>query len=302
MDLWQLQVFCRVVEEKSFSKAGKRINLSQPTISSHIKELESYFGCRLIDRLAREALPTRAGELLYDYALKLTALKNETESAMADFQGKMKGFLAVGGSTIPGGYILPAKLAQFTKEFPEIRIALTVGDTEEIIGGIVSGRLEMGIVGARSAVSQLSQERLVEDEMQLIVPANHPWAEIGTIALGMLREVPFITREPGSGTLKSIELCLNRAGGSLHDLNAVLQMGNTVSVIQAIKVGAGVSILSTVAVAEDIDAGRLAAVQLQGVDLKRSFYLTRLKSRSLSPIGQAFIGFLKERFDRGWLV
>ena len=297
MDLWQLQVFCKVVEEKSFSKAGKRLNLSQPTISSHVKELENHFGCRLIDRLAREALPTAAGELLYSYAVKLKALRDETESAMAGFQGKMKGFLSVGGSTIPGGYILPAVLAQFTNRFPEIRIALTVGDTQEVIDGIASGKLAMGVVGARSAAAQIFQERLLEDEMQLIVPANHPWAKMGAISLDRLREAPFITREPGSGTLKSIELCLQRAGGGLHALNAVLQMGNTVSVIQAIKGGAGVSILSTVAVADDIAAGRLAAVHLQGVDLKRSFYLTRLKNRSLPPVGQAFIGFLKERLD-----
>ena len=74
MDLWQLQVFCKVVEHKSFSEAGRTVHLSQPTVSSHIKDLEDHFGCRLIDRLAKEALPTRAGELLYGYAIRLLAL------------------------------------------------------------------------------------------------------------------------------------------------------------------------------------------------------------------------------------
>ena len=74
MNLWQLHIFCEVVEQKSFSKAGKSIRLSQPTVSSHIKDLEDHFGCRLIDRLTKEAVPTRAGKLLYEYALRMIAL------------------------------------------------------------------------------------------------------------------------------------------------------------------------------------------------------------------------------------
>ena len=296
MDLWQLQVFCKVVEEKSFSRAGKRIHLSQPTISSHIKDLEAHFGCRLIDRLSKQAVPTQAGELLYAYARKLILLKQEAESAMAGFMGKMKGTLAVGGSTIPGGYILPGTIAKFTKAYPQIRISLSIADTEDITQAILSGVIEMGIVGAQARNKKLLQERLIDDDMRLIVPKGHPWASKRSVTLGMLRSEPFVSREPGSGTLRSIELSLNRKGFSLADLNIGLQMGNTVSVIQAVKGGAGVSILSTVAVQEDIEAGTLSALEVEGVDLVRSFYLTRLKHRSISPIGQAFVDFLKETY------
>ncbi len=296
MDLWQLQVFCKVVEEKSFSLAGKSIHLSQPTISSHVKDLEAHFGCRLIDRLSRAAVPTRAGEVLYAYACKLIALKRETESAMAGFLGKMQGFLAVGASTIPGGYILPRKIGRFTRAYPEIRVSLTIADSEAVTEAILSGKLEVGVVGAQTRSRQLVQECLIEDEMRLIVPAGHPWAARGSVTLEMLRAEPFIAREPGSGTLKSLELSLDRHGLTLEDLNIVLEMGNTISVIQAIRGGAGVSILSTVAVTEDLETGTLHALAVDGVDLKRRFYLTRLKNRSVSPIGQAFIVFLRETF------
>ena len=106
MDLWQLLIFCKVVEFKSFSKAGRAVHLSQPTVSSHIKDLEDHFDCRLIDRLAKEALPTKAGLLLYRYARRLISLRDETESAMAAFKGKVKGSLNLGGSTIPGAFVL----------------------------------------------------------------------------------------------------------------------------------------------------------------------------------------------------
>lgn len=297
MDLWQLKIFCTVVEEKSFSRAGEIIHLSQPTISSHVKALEDHFDCRLIDRLSRGALPTKAGELLYAYARKLVALRNETESAMADFQGKMKGSLAVGGSTIPGGCILAREIGGFVHTYPHVHISLTIGDTDEITAAILSGILELGVVGARAQNRQLSQEVLIDDEMQLIVPAGHPWADKPWITLEMLPQVPFISRGPGSGTLKSIERSLKKKGGRLEDLKISLEMGSTSSVIQAIKGGAGVSILSTVAAADDIQTGTLRALPVKGIDLKRSFYLTRLEHRSMSPIGQAFIRFLKDTFQ-----
>ena len=116
MDLWQLNVFCKVVENKSFSKAGDAIFISQPTVSSHIKYLEDYFGCVLIDRLGKEACPTKAGELLYEYSKKLLALRDETESAMSNLIGKVKGRLAIGGSTIPGEFILPGIIGEFARK------------------------------------------------------------------------------------------------------------------------------------------------------------------------------------------
>ena len=126
MDIWQLNIFCKVIELKSFSRAGKKIHLSQPTISNHIKALEGHFGCRLIDRLPKETVPTKAGKLLYDYARRILSLVEETETALAEFQGKIRGSLAIGGSTIPGGYILPKIVGAFSGHYPDVSISLTI--------------------------------------------------------------------------------------------------------------------------------------------------------------------------------
>ena len=141
MDLWQLKIFCKVVELKSFSNAGKVVHLSQPTVSSHIKDLEDHFGCRLIDRLSKEAVATKAGDLLYRYAREILALCDEAETAVAEFNGKIKGKLLLGGSTIPGGYLLPRIIGKFKRKFPDVTIALTIADTEKIIDEVLSGYL-----------------------------------------------------------------------------------------------------------------------------------------------------------------
>ncbi|CAB5086953.1 Transcriptional regulator, LysR family [Olavius algarvensis associated proteobacterium Delta 3] len=292
MNLWQLNIFCKVVEEKSFSKAGAVVYLSQPTVSSHIKDLEEHFGCRLIDRLAKEAVPTQAGKLLYQYARRLTSLKEETEIAMAEFQGKVRGRLVIGGSTIPGGYILPRIIGAFTRAYPEVKVALINGDTRKIIEEVISGSLELGVVGAKSTDKKIIQEELIEDEMRLIVPADHAWAGKKRIGLKRLLGEPFVIRESGSGTLTSIQQSLARKGFSIDQFNVVAEMGSTQSVIQAVKSNVGVSILSTIAVSEALETGQLKALRVEGVDLKRYFYLTRNRNRSISPLCRAFSEFL----------
>ena len=294
MDLWQLNIFCKVVELKGFSRAGKAVHLSQPTISSHIKDLENHFGCQLIDRFGKEAIPTKAGELLYNYARRMIALRDETETAMAEFHGKIKGRLVIGGSTIPGGYILPRLIGVFTNKYPEVTVSLIIGDTEKIIKDTIAGVPELGVVGAESTDKRIMQERLINDEMRLIVPAQHKWAKEKRVKLEMLFTEPFILREHGSGTLRTITLSLAEKGYSTQDLNIIAEMGSTASVIQGIKGNVGISILSSIAVAEELQAGTLKALSIQGLNLKRSFYLTRHRHRSISPLCKAFINFLKK--------
>jgi DNA-binding transcriptional LysR family regulator len=296
MDLWQLNIFCKVIELKGFSKAGNAIHLSQPTISSHIKDLENHFACQLIDRLGKKAVPTKAGELLYHHAQKLIALRDETEAAMAEFHGRIKGRLVIGGSTIPGGYILPKCIGAFTTVYPEVTISLIIGDTDQIIRDVLSGSPEFGIVGAKTSNKNISQEKLIEDEMRLIVTCDHKWAKKKYISPDLMFKEPFIVRERGSGTLKSIKLSIKEKGYTIENFNIISEMGSTEAVIQGIKSKVGVSILSTVAVAEELKAGTLKALTIKELNLKRSFYLITHKQRSPSPLCRTFIKFLKKEF------
>jgi len=294
MDLWQLKIFCQVIELNSFSQAAKSIHLSQPTVSSHIKDLEEHFGCRLVDRLPRRAVATPAGELLYGYARQMLAIHGQAEAALAEFNGTIRGRLSVGGSTIPGAYLLPRIIGAFTRRYPEVFLSLIVKDTQQIIGDILSGRLEIAVVGARSADSKIQQQKLVEDELRLIVPPDHPWAARKSLSLELLRSGSFIIRERGSGTLASIQMSLARKGCQIDDFNIAAQMGSTEAIRQGIKNRVGISILSTLAVAEDLKNGTLKALKIEGLNLKRHFYLTCHRHRTLSPPGREFKKFLKQ--------
>ncbi len=293
MDLWHLIVFCNVVEQKSFSRAGDRVHLSQPTVSSHIRELERHFNCRLIDRLSTEAVPTEAGKLLYRYAVRLVRLKDEMETALAQFQGTMKGCLWIGGSTIPGTYILPRVIGAFAAAYPQVKISLRIGDTMKIVRDIVEGALALGVVGAKIKDRRIKQEILMEDDMVLVVYPEHPWAGRASIDLAALCAEPFILREEGSGTRASIEESLAPKGIRIQDFNGVAEMGSTEAVRQGIKSRMGVSILSRIALEDDLASGTLKRVAVEGLDLKRYVYWTCHHRRTLSPLATTFSHFLK---------
>ncbi len=299
MDLWQLKIFCKVVELKSFSKAGEAVFLSQPTVSSHIKDLEEHLCTPLVDRLARSVVPTKAGELLYGYARRLITLRDEAEAAMAAYLGQKRGKLILGGSTIPGTYLLPRLIGRFVQEYPDVQVSLSVGDTAEIMEKITEGEIEIGIVGAQDRGFPLLQQiPLVQDELFVVVPKDHRWARRQSITVAELLEEPFIARELGSGTLRAIERVLREAGFHLSQLRIVAQMGSTEAVRQGIKNRAGISILSVMAVEEDLQAGSLKTLSIKELDFKRHFYLTRHIQRTPSPICRTFIEFLSAEFNQ----
>ena len=296
MDLWQLKVFCSVVKHKSFSRAGESIFLSQPTVSSHIKDLETHFGCRLIDRLGREAVPTKAGELLYTHAVKLLQLKEDTETALSHFLGHAKGHLTIGGSTIPAGYIIPRLIGPFTRQYPEISLSVVTSDSDGIMAGVLSGNVEAGIVGAGTNSSRIHQEKILNDDMRLIVPADHPLAGRKRIHFNQILQEPFLARSEGSGTWKAVTRSMTAAGSHPDKLNIIARLGSTAAIIQAVLNHAGVSILSPVAVTDEIRHKRLFSLALDGLDLTRHFYLITHTRRTCSPLARLFIEFLKKTY------
>jgi len=155
--------------------------------------------------------------------------------------------------------------------------------------------LELGVVGAKAENKKILQKKLIEDDMCLIIPANHRWAVKKRVSLAMLLTEPFIVREKGSGTLKSLQQSLVKTGHHIEDLKVVAELGSTQAICQGIKTGAGASILSTLAVSEDLQVQRLIALEVDGLNLKRNFYLTWHRYRSPSPLSEAFLEFLEQK-------
>jgi DNA-binding transcriptional LysR family regulator len=298
MDTRRLEVFCKVVELKSFTKAGEALRLTQPTVSEHIRVLEESLDEKVVDRLGREVLPTPAGRVLYQYARNILQLCEEAAQALGRFRGDLAGHLTIGASTIPGAYFLPTAIASFKEANPAARITLKIAGSGAISEEVLERALEAGIVGATAKDKQLKHEEIFSDELVLVVPQGHPWAEKPKISLQDLEGEPFILREPGSGTRAVMFRALQERGFDPARITVVAEMGSTEAVRQGVKAGIGASALSWRAVAEDIQFGLLVEVKLDNVRFTRSLYLVQLKGRQPSPLCAAFVEHLRSRYRR----
>ncbi len=295
LDIRQLQVFVAVWKTRSFSKAAKKVFLTQPTVSGHIKGLEEGLGTKLFDRSGKEVVPTKAGERLYPFAREILKISDRAEREMAAFLEGGKGELDVGGSNIPGQYLLPRLIGDFKKGRPDAHVTLRIGDTSSITDQVQNGDVELGMVGAVIKKTGLFFEPCFDDELVLVVPRGHRFFGSSSVRLSEIASEPFIVREKGSGTRMATEHAFKEAGFPGVDyLHVVAEMGSTESVRQAVKAGVGLAIISRRAVADDVSHGLLSFSLLEGVDLSRKFYLVTNRRRTLSPLAQEFVTFIKD--------
>ncbi len=289
----ELEIFSKVVELGSFSKAAEAVFLVQASVSERIASLENKIGTRLLDRLGRKVIPTAAGELLYKHAALLLGMKETAQLEMEKFLGLEQGEISMGGSTIPGEYILPALIGRFNKKYPHLSVKLTISDSSVIENQVLGGQLELGVIGSESSHPNILCQALWKDELVLAVPARHPWARRKVVSLKELRETPFILREDGSGTLKILENHLRETGvdGS-EALQVIARFGSSTAVKEGVKSGLGLSILSARAIETEVQSGLLKALKVEGLSMSRNFFLIRNKQRIASPSCQAMLNFL----------
>jgi DNA-binding transcriptional LysR family regulator len=293
MDMRRLEVLCKVIELKSFTKAAEALSLSQPTVSEHIRSLEEALGERLIDRLGREVLATPSGRVFYQYARNIIQLREEAIQALEQFKGNLSGHLILGASTIPGTYVVPKFIGSFKTIHPAIQMTLRISDTAQIVRDILEGTLEAGLIGSKWNDRRILMEELFSDELILAVFAGHAWARRKHIRQEELIGEPFILRERGSGTRMVMERILEEHGFDSSRLFVVAEMGSTEAVRQGIKAQIGVSILSRQAVEEDLKQGTLALVDIEGIRFYRPLYLVQRRNRRLSPLCAAFLDHLR---------
>jgi DNA-binding transcriptional LysR family regulator len=292
MDARQLEIFVKVAELGSFSRAAEALFLTQPTVSEHIRGLEEELGVRLLDRLGRGAAPTKAGQLLLGYARRILELHREARQALDQFQGRMSGELVIAASTIPGEYVLPALIGRFKEKYPDIAISLLIGDTQRVVEWVLEGRAELAVAGAQIDHRALEYRELMPDELVLVVSAAHPWHGKKTATLEEVRAEPLIVRERGSGSRHALEKALAEVGLDLSDFRVVGEMGSTQAIKQGVKAGVGISLISKRAVAEECQHGTLHCVKVKDLRFSRAFYLVTSTTRSRSPLAEAFRAFL----------
>lgn len=275
----QLKTFIAVYKTGSFTKAAELLATSQPAISEHIKNLEKNLGCKLFDRLGRSIRPTRKAEVLYPKALGIIEDINRLEDELASEDLNVSGELVIGASGIPGVYILPRLATLFKAKHPEISYEIRIADSGEIIDSVLHHDLLIGIVGTKTPSKNLKFSPFVEDELVLAVSASRKIDS--EIPITDLFKLPFLLREKGSGTRKSVEESGLRHDIEMGQLNAVAVLGSNAAIKEAIKENLGVSILSRISISDELENGKIKEIAVKGLAMKRTFYAVTMKGRTL---------------------
>ena len=293
MDIRKIEAFSKVYEHNSFSKAGKALYLSQPTISAHVASLEQELEVLLFDRIGRSVVPTKAGDVLYKHAQIIFEASELAISELRKLQDRITGKLDIGGSTIPANYIMPEILAKFWKQYPEVVMDLRIGDSEDIVSQVRDNALMLGVVGAVFESPDLQYEKIATDSLVLVMTPELYARHQGLAVEELLRALPWVLREDGSGTRVAMAESLASFGIDIHSLRGVIIVRNAGAMARCLFSGMGASITSAITVHDELKSGTLVAVDLPGLRLNRSFYVVHNKKRSLFPAAIKLIEFLK---------
>jgi len=291
IDLRKLKVFLKVYETQSFSKTSKLLYLTQPTVTLHIKDLEEILGVKLLDRNTRKVIPSKAGKVVYEYGKEIINLLKEMEKELEIFKDEKRGIVEIGGSTIPGQYILPKIIKSFKEKYPRISVYLKVGDSREIVEKVIKGDFDLGMVGAVFKNKELVYIPCYEDEIVLIAPPDFPKDEI---SLEELYDISLIKREEGSGTWENAIESLQKKGLDILKLNIVGEMGSTEAIKESVKAGLGCGFISSLAIELEKALNLLKVIKIKNISIKRKFYLIYPKVKKITSSEKKFIKFIKK--------
>jgi DNA-binding transcriptional LysR family regulator len=294
MDTRQLAAFCAVVEKSSFSQAAERLGVTQPAVSLQVRALEERLGQTLLDRSGRRVEPTEAGLRLYRSAQRMLALEEQLYDEVAAESGELQGTLAIGASTGPGAHLVPLLLCEFQRDHPDLRVALSIWDTQTVSEKVARRELELGVVGALRRNRSLEFEPLVRDEIVLAVPPAHPAAG-GSVTVDDLRDETVIAMQEGAGVRQVVDEELRRAGLRVRELEPRLELGLQESVKSAVAAGFGVTFISRTAIEGELAAGTLAMARVAGLEPARQIYVVRAKGRPPTRAAEAFLEFAREK-------
>ncbi|MBD3918134.1 LysR family transcriptional regulator [Paenibacillus sp. PR3] len=301
LNFHQLHIFFTVAEKGSFSAAAQALHMTQPAVTMQVQSLEDYFGTKLLQRSTKRIDLTEAGRALLPYAQRSLELIRETDQAMSNFTTKLKGRLQLGASLTIGEYILPRLLGPFGLEFPHISISMKVMNTAQIIEDIMNNQLNFGLIEAPVSHADMQMDKVLSDELVLIVAPNHPLASMEKVTLADAVKHPFVVREQGSGTRLVMEDQLRNQDIDPNSLEIVMELGSTGAVKSAVEAGVGISIVSKSSIKHEVALGLIRVVPLADVNFRRHFYSIHLKSALLPISAVTFLTFLRERDLKQWL-
>lgn len=295
--LHQLRLFLAVARQGSFARAAQALHLSPPTLSLQVKQLSETVGEPLFEQLGKKIYLTAAGRTLADACQDIENRMEVLGQEMAALRGVEKGQLRIAILTTLK-YDVPRLVGRFCAAHPGIDVALVVGNRETLLQRLADNRDDLVVMGQPPSGLGLESEHFADHQLVLVAPPAHPLVGRRRIPAERLAREPFILREPGSGTRLTTEEFFAARGITLQTR---LEIGSTEAIKQTVASGLGLAVLSVTAVRSELALEHLAALDVQGFPLSRSWHMVWPKGKKLSPVASAFKVWLHEHRAHGGL-
>jgi DNA-binding transcriptional LysR family regulator len=288
--LRQLEIFERVANSQHATRASEELLLSQSAVSMAVAELERFAGAPLFERRGRKLLLNDRGRRILPEVQEILRRVGTVEQYLNESVGEPVGVLNVGASTTIGNYLLPLVVGEFTRHHPRAKALLYVANTRQIEAAVESGESDLGLIEGPSHAAALVSTPWRDDELAVIVGADHPWAAKGRASRRMLESAPWIMREKGSGTREVFENAMEKRGIAY---SIAMELGHTEAIKKAVEAGLGVGCLSRMAVRRELDNGWLVEVNTP-LDLRRVLTILTRESGYRTPLLKAYLALLEK--------
>ncbi|MFY0802759.1 selenium metabolism-associated LysR family transcriptional regulator [Peribacillus frigoritolerans] len=291
-----LKVFVTVIEQKNFSRAGDILNLSQPGVSLHIRNLENELGTKLIYRSPKQVQITEPGKILYRHAKQMLNHYETAKREINEFNNVVSGTMKIGASFTIGEYYLPKVLAEFAAQYPMVDIQIIISNSNDVIQGIRSNKLDIGLIEGETYYKDIDVRPFMNDEMIVVVPPDHPLSQMDLIEGNMLQNQTWVLREQGSGTrtysdklLSSLEL----------NIKKTFIFTSIQGVKEAVMAGLGIALLSRLTVQKELKSNELKTFHLKNEPLIRPFSIVKKLDFEASKAMELFLRKVEEFAIKG---
>ncbi len=268
---FRLQVFKKVAEKLSFTKAAKELYITQPAVSKHIEALERKLNIQLFLRKGNRISLTEAGNILLKYVYKIEKLYNQLDFELSSTKHNYQGKLRIGTSSTITQYVLPELMANFKASFKDMDISVMNGNTLQIEIALNNNKIDLGIIEGQSKNSDFHYQKFLDDEIVLVAANNHPITKAGEISLSDLQTQPIILREEGSGTLEVISHRLKTRNMNFSNFIVEMQFGSTEGIKNYILHSKRLAFLSIQSINNELKRNELNIIDIVDFDIKRSF-------------------------------
>ncbi|MFC0472577.1 LysR family transcriptional regulator [Halalkalibacter kiskunsagensis] len=286
MNIDHLKIFVTVVELRHFSKAAKLLNLSQPNVSLHIRNVENELETTLFIRSPKQVKVTAAGEKFYIKAKEILSLYEEAKQEIADQKHIVQGTIKIGASFTIGEYILPRVLAEYANEHPGVNVEVIVGNTEEVISKTRSNELDISLIEGEVIDHEIEAVPFMNDEIIIIAPTNHPLSQLRMVKPELLQDQVWILRESGSGTRAySNQLIQNL---NLHVRRSFV-FSSSQGIKEAVSAGLGIAMISRLTVRKELELGELKEINVANRRFTRKLSIIKGRHDFVSRAHDLFI-------------